>query len=41
MGWEITACLSCKGFSLHKNWYHYPIGDPDDAHQKERVSVGA
>lgn len=22
--WEITACLSCKQFSLHEEWYHYP-----------------
>lgn len=30
--WEITACLSCKQFSLHKDWYH----DPDDS-KRERT----
>ena len=25
--WEITACLSCKQFSLHKDWYHFPQDD--------------
>lgn len=22
--WEITACLACKRFSPHRDWYHWP-----------------
>ena len=22
--WEITACLACRKFSLHRDWYHWP-----------------
>jgi hypothetical protein len=39
--WEITACLSCKQYSLHKNWYHYPVDHPDDANQEEKELVRA
>jgi hypothetical protein len=39
--WEITACLSCKQFSLHESWYHYPIGHPDDAHEEVQELVDA
>jgi hypothetical protein len=36
--WEITACLSCKQFSLHKEWYHYPEGSLDATNEElERV----
>jgi len=35
--WEITACLSCKQFSLHKDWYHYPdAGDSADSRKEKR-----
>ena len=33
--WEITACLACRQFSLHKEWYHYP--DDDAAEPSERA----
>jgi len=29
--WEITACLSCKQFSLHEHWYH----DPKPQHSED------
>ncbi|WP_049622218.1 hypothetical protein [Frateuria defendens] len=22
--WEITACLACKRFAPHRDWYHWP-----------------
>jgi hypothetical protein len=25
--WIITACLSCKQFSPHAEWYHDPLSD--------------
>jgi hypothetical protein len=28
--WEITACHSCKQYSLHKEWYHFPESSPSD-----------
>lgn len=33
--WEITQCLSCKQFSLHKHWYHDPDGDSEPAETQE------
>ncbi|HEY2347326.1 MAG TPA: hypothetical protein VGH80_15860 [Xanthomonadaceae bacterium] len=37
--WEITACLSCRQFSLHKEWYHYPDDDTPAARQVEKTEV--
>ena len=31
--WEITACLACTQYSLHKEWYHFPERDDDAARQ--------
>jgi DNA-directed RNA polymerase subunit RPC12/RpoP len=33
--WEITACLSCKQFALHKDWYHWPESESHDG-ERER-----
>lgn len=33
--WEITQCLSCKQFSLHKHWYHDPDSDSEPAETQE------
>ena len=35
--WIITACLSCKHFSPHEDWYHAPNGESDGAHEAEKV----
>lgn len=35
--WEITACLSCKQFSLHKDWYHYPEGSSSNEVQEREL----
>jgi hypothetical protein len=34
--WDITACHSCRQYSLHAEWYHYP--DPVEEPQ-EQVSA--
>ncbi|SFR92232.1 hypothetical protein SAMN05216570_0652 [Dyella sp. OK004] len=28
--WEITVCLTCKQFSLHEDWYHWPETASDE-----------
>jgi hypothetical protein len=33
--WIITACLSCKQFSLHEEWYHDPNEDSQSREEKE------
>jgi len=35
--WEITACLACKRFSLHKDWYwyHWPESETQQ-HERAR-----
>jgi hypothetical protein len=35
--WIITACLSCKQFSPHEEWYHEPTGAADDAREETWV----
>jgi hypothetical protein len=35
--WQVTACLSCKRFSLHEHWYHDP--EPPRADVKEEVNI--
>jgi len=25
--WQITACLACRQFSPHEDWYHWPEGE--------------
>jgi hypothetical protein len=36
--WIITACLWCKQFSPHEEWYHEPGGDSEAREEEERVS---
>jgi len=37
--WEITACLACHQFSLHRDWYHWPEGaERGDASQMSIAS---
>ena len=33
--WIITACLSCRQFSPHEEWYHEPIGESGVAREEE------
>jgi hypothetical protein len=35
--WIITACLSCKQFSPHEEWYHEPIDESDGAREEKQV----
>ncbi len=39
--WEITACHSCKQFSLHEHWYHdpQPLSEKSDERQDELGNV--
>lgn len=36
--WEITACFSCKQYSLHVEWYHFPE-DPQTENEEESVDL--
>ena len=35
--WIITACLSCKQFSPHEDWYHDPNEDSKEAKEERAV----
>jgi len=35
--WIITACLSCKQFSPHEEWYHDPDDKADEIHEEKTV----
>ena len=34
--WIITACLSCKQFSPHEDWYHDPNEDSEEMGEERR-----
>jgi hypothetical protein len=34
--WIITACLSCKQFSPHEDWYHDPNEDSEEVGEERR-----
>lgn len=36
--WEITACFSCKQYSLHVEWYHFPE-DPSFADEERTIEL--
>jgi hypothetical protein len=32
--WKVTQCLSCREFSPHEDWYHYP---EEESREDQRV----
>lgn len=36
--WEITACFSCKQYSLHVEWYYFPE-DPQAENEEKSVDL--
>jgi hypothetical protein len=38
--WNITSCATCKQFTLHVEWYHYPEPPDEQTLSSEKLLEG-